>query len=390
MDHQVWRIWTPVHRDVFQYDLIRGYADPGRVFASMRLSCLLSGIVDGDILSTVQKVRYFSDHVWIRYFASIIELVERRKAADTLASKVLYLLLAETVGTGLFFAMMYDPLVLNSGRPEIQIRSPFLLRTDGPITALIATPVQIFMAWRIKVISGSKLLTFLISVLSLASLAGGIWTGVGVAQNPDFKDFVHFQGAPGLWLVSAAVSDVLIATSLVVFLVKRKSSFISTNDQIDRIVRLTVQTGTITAVAALADAIVFLAAPHTTVFFIWDLSLSKLYSNSVLSSLNARGWGAQNGNGGGAPTSVLFASNLDGLSAFESDESSTVPRTPTSTLPHHSRSPPDTLPGDIELGIPHRSIRSLSDDGTKDGESPTDTRREVHVSFSPSRMNGAD
>ncbi|KAJ8077879.1 hypothetical protein PM082_002320 [Marasmius tenuissimus] len=117
------------------------------------------------------------------------------------------------------------------------------------------------MAWRIKIISGSKLLSGAISILSLCSLAAGLWVGVSVTQNPNWQDFENFRPAPGTWLVTAAAAEVLIASSLVYSLMKRKTTLMSTNDQIDRIVRLTVQTGTITAVAALTDAIVFLCVP---------------------------------------------------------------------------------------------------------------------------------
>ncbi|KAK1235645.1 hypothetical protein PQX77_001130 [Marasmius sp. AFHP31] len=102
---------------------------------------------------------------------------------------------------------------------------------------LIAAPVQLFMAWRIKIISGSRLLALAISILSLCSLAGGIWVGVAVSQKPNWQDFELFKAAPGTWLVTAAAADVLIAASLVYFLMKRKTPFVSTNDQIDRIVR---------------------------------------------------------------------------------------------------------------------------------------------------------
>ncbi|KAJ8078157.1 hypothetical protein PM082_000363 [Marasmius tenuissimus] len=335
------------------------------IYGPMVIGVFLSTILYG--ITLIQIVIYFQrtnrDPAYIKYF-------------------VLYLLVAETVCAALFFVMIYEPLVLKSGKPEIQITSPFLLRTDGPITALIATPVQLFMAWRIKIISRSVLLSVAISILSLCSLAGGIWLGVSVAQKPNFQDFELFRAAPGTWLVTAAAADVLIAASLVYFLVKRKTTIVSTNHQIDRIIRLTVQTGTITAVAALTVAVVFLSSPHTTIFFIWDLCLSKLYSNSVLSSLNARQWGT-NGSVGG-PTSVLFVSN------FDSESSTSTPRTPASgqtrtTISHlpHSRT---GASDDIELGIPRPSLRSEFD-VAKDVESPTHPG-EVHVRLPPSGSGG--
>ncbi|KAL0057879.1 hypothetical protein AAF712_002949 [Marasmius tenuissimus] len=75
-----------------------------------------------------------------------------------------------------------------------------------------------------------------------------------------------------------------------------------------------------------------------------------------------------------------------------SDSSGTNgPRTPASGQTHttashlpHSRSGASE---DIELGIPRDSLRSETD-ATKDVESPTDTREEVHVRFPPSGAEG--
>ncbi|KAF9258875.1 hypothetical protein L218DRAFT_709993 [Marasmius fiardii PR-910] len=246
----------------------------GPLFIGMFLSTILYGV------TVLQTVIYFmrfykrpGDYPWIQCF-------------------VIYLFVADTISTVASFGTLYEPLIMKAGRPDIQITSPFFLPA-----------VQFFMAWRIKKLSKSKIVsttssrivTAIICSLSLASLAGAIWLGVSVKQKPRFEDFVEFKGAPALWLVTAAVADILIAVTLVYILVRRNSSDISEirvvkNDKIDRILRLPVQTGTLTAVAALSDAIIFLCVPNTTIFFIWDLSLSKLYSNSVLSSLNARGW----------------------------------------------------------------------------------------------------
>ncbi|KAF5335632.1 hypothetical protein D9758_014796 [Tetrapyrgos nigripes] len=87
---------------------------------------------------------------------------------------------------------------------------------------------------------------------------------------------------------TSAVADIMIAACLVHGLSKKKTHISLLNEQLDRIMRLAVQTGAITAIMALSDAIVFLIRPHNTYFFAWDLCLSKLYTNTLLSSLNAR------------------------------------------------------------------------------------------------------
>ncbi|KAG7086274.1 hypothetical protein E1B28_002239 [Marasmius oreades] len=298
----------------------------GPILIGMFFSTILYGV------TVVQIFLYFArykDPAWIRYL-------------------VIYLFMVETLSTAFCFEMVYEPLIRKAGLPDIKITSPLLLAADGPVTAMIATPVQLLMAWRIKVItqsqsrfkiiSGSTIMPLIIAIFSVASLAGGIWLGIRVARQPRFEDFAQFKGASVLWLVSTAVADVLIAGAMVLSLIRRKSSFQATNNQIDRILRLTVQTGTLTAVAALADSILFLILPHTTLFFIWDLSLSKLYTNSILSSLNARPWSDPNRGQPGTTTSLLFANhNLNAISGSSTsislnDVAKTGPRVLVSVL----------------------------------------------------------
>ncbi|KAJ7121970.1 hypothetical protein C8R43DRAFT_49358 [Mycena crocata] len=156
---------------------------------------------------------------------------------------------------------------------------------------MISTPIQFFTAWRISVITGSIVLPMLISLLSIISFGGGLLVTVFASIRNQFQEFQSFSGAVILWLVSSAVCDVLIAIVLTYSLWSRKTGFTAVDGQINRIIRLTVQTGAITAVAALADVILFLSFPATTLQFIPDFPLSKLYTICLLSTLNARSRG---------------------------------------------------------------------------------------------------
>ncbi|KAF9459786.1 hypothetical protein BDZ94DRAFT_1238932 [Collybia nuda] len=100
-----------------------------------------------------------------------------------------------------------------------------------------------FVAWRIRIISQATWLALSIGLFSIVSLGGGIWLTVAVVQS------------------------------------RRKTGFNRTDDTINR-------TGLVTAVFAILDV-------HTTINFVWDFALSKLYSNALISTLNARtGWGS--------------------------------------------------------------------------------------------------
>ncbi|KAJ7910894.1 hypothetical protein B0H13DRAFT_2328801 [Mycena leptocephala] len=232
------------------------------LFGPMLIGVLLSTLVYG-MLRYYQT--YKKDTLWIRYF-------------------MLYLFIAETANLLVEIGIIYEPLIVRYGTPQALVKSPLVLPGDAISIVLVSTPIQLFTAWRISVITGSIAVAMIISILSVASFGGGLLVTVFVTIRNEFREFQSFSGAVILWLISSAVCDVLIAIILTYSLATRKTGFTAVDGQINRIIRLTVQTGAITAVAALADVILFLAFLQ----FIPDFPLSKLYTICLLSTLNAR------------------------------------------------------------------------------------------------------
>ncbi|KAF8187568.1 hypothetical protein K438DRAFT_1972715 [Mycena galopus ATCC 62051] len=242
--------------------------------------------------------KYKSDASWIRYF-------------------MLFLFAAETVNLLFEIAIVYEPLIVRYGTPRAVVIAPLLLPGDAVSIVLVSTPVQFFTAWRIKVITGSFVIPFIICTLSVTSFVGGILVTIFVAIRNEFHEFQSFAPAVIVWLVSSAVCDVLITAVLTYSLATRKTGhFAAVDDQINRIIRLTVQTGAITAVAALADVILFLVFPATTLNFMPDFPLAKLYTISLLSTLNSRSRGRSED--GQRPPNALFSDSTTQKSTITS------------------------------------------------------------------------
>ncbi|KAK7034607.1 hypothetical protein VNI00_012239 [Paramarasmius palmivorus] len=240
---------------------------------------------------------YKKDALWLRLF-------------------ILYLVIAETANSALDMTMMYELLIQQWGSPDATIYLPRLLCADPILTVLISTPIQIFIAYRIRIISQLVWIPVIVCLLALVSLGGGLWTAATVKIVKVFARKPELHTPALTWLVTSAIVDVMITSSLYWSLTRRKTGFKSTDDSINRIIRLTVQTGLVTAVFALLDVICFLTVPRTTINFIWDFALSKLYTNALLSTLNARaGW---NSLAGTDDHNVLFGTNQ-----WSDDETST-------------------------------------------------------------------
>ncbi|KAJ3479639.1 hypothetical protein NLI96_g8912 [Meripilus lineatus] len=91
-----------------------------------------------------------------------------------------------------------------------------------------------------------------------------------------------------IWFVTSAACDLLIAVSTFYFLKRKKAHFKPTETTITRIIRVTVETGLICAACAILELAMFLAFANNTFYMPLCLSLSKLYSNSLLAVLNSR------------------------------------------------------------------------------------------------------
>ncbi|KAJ3968060.1 hypothetical protein EV361DRAFT_952674 [Lentinula raphanica] len=148
----------------------------------------------------------------------------RTSKQDPLVWKLLvfYLFVFDTFNSICDIGLIVDSLLLKSGDPSIVAVSPWTLRLDGLSTTLVSTPVQIFMAWRIRIITEKNLPVAFISDVTVASdsysllaAAGSIWLTVSVSNSPQFAKFDSFRAAPILWLVGSAVADIAISICLV-------------------------------------------------------------------------------------------------------------------------------------------------------------------------------
>ncbi|KAF7358001.1 hypothetical protein MVEN_00847100 [Mycena venus] len=239
----------------------------GPMLIGVLLNMMLYGVMCIQMYTYYQH--YSKDSAWIRYF-------------------MLYLLLVATADVVIEFGIIYDSLIIQNGKQAALVISPKLLPGDSVLISVSSAPIQLFTAWRISVITGSLILPGLIALLSLGSFAAGITVSAKVALNPEYSSFEIFTSEVIVWLVLSAACDIIIAIGMSYALYSRKTGFSVVDGQINRIIQLTVETGSLTALTALADVMLFLVFPRTTINFAVDFPLSALYSCSILAMLNSR------------------------------------------------------------------------------------------------------
>ncbi|EGO02874.1 hypothetical protein SERLA73DRAFT_48048, partial [Serpula lacrymans var. lacrymans S7.3] len=168
---------------------------------------------------------------------------------------------------------------------------------------LVALAVQTFFAWRIKVLTGNQILSYLVSILSVIQFLASIGTMIGGIHVKYFVDLDKVKSMSLIWLFGSVVTDAIITVTLVCHLAsiivfyhiqfnndtqrQSRTGFPSTDHVIACVIRLTVQTGLLTTTCALGVVMSYLIAV-SQLHLSFGLPLSKLYTTTLVSSLNAR------------------------------------------------------------------------------------------------------
>ncbi|KAI3614212.1 hypothetical protein WG66_000249 [Moniliophthora roreri] len=158
----------------------------------------------------------------------------------------------------------------------------------GPVlSGIVSVLAQLFYAHRIMSFSRSvagRIVAGVIAICS-AAIAGGVQArNVGKLSEVPEKTYV----ATSVWLAGAAVCDIMISASMTWLLANSGTFFKETKDIIARLIRLTIETGFITALFAVLDLTLFLAFPRYTYHVVPAFCLGKVYSNALLVVLNNR------------------------------------------------------------------------------------------------------
>ncbi|KAI0791512.1 hypothetical protein BC629DRAFT_1593116 [Irpex lacteus] len=212
-----------------------------------------------------------------------------RYPKDKLWMKVMVLLLflADTLNCVFDVWWIYDSLVNNFNNPAALETANWVFATDPAMVGIISAAVQLFFAWRVKILSGSWIIVIIIIITSIASIIGGVGTAIYIHYIPQFDRFQEFQALVVFWRVCSAICDAVITAVLIWYLRKHRTGFHTTDVILDSIIRLTVQTGLITTIWATADLVSYLVTP-TGLHLVFNFALAKLYTNSLMSTLNAR------------------------------------------------------------------------------------------------------
>ncbi|KAL1736542.1 hypothetical protein EV714DRAFT_266495 [Schizophyllum commune] len=260
--------------------------------------------------------------------------VYKRKDPLYLRLLVLFLFLADTAHTVFTMAYMYIALIIHYDDPPYLQHTTWVFATEPALVGIIGGSVQLFFSWRVRMLTGNVFLAGIIAACACTACLSGIGTAISCMMISVFSELHRSLPVVGVWFGSASLADILVAGSLVNYLRRHRTGIKSTDTQVDRIIRLTLQTGVITSLWGLMHMLLYLLE-HRGWHFMFNFSLAKIYTNSFMSSLNSRqGWHWQTEDVASSQTagqSVKFRSlrqlGIVDLSTFNA--TSTEVRTPT-------------------------------------------------------------
>ncbi|KAJ7110922.1 hypothetical protein C8R44DRAFT_856744 [Mycena epipterygia] len=184
---------------------------------------------------------------------------------------------------------MYLTTVTFYGQPQHIMDPPLSLIFTTFFHSGIIIVVQTFFAFRVATLSRRWSMTILCCLLNLLRLACILVIFAKLCIHPDFSILV--TELHRLMITSFSIGpivDFIIATALVYDLWRaRDSHWTETTHIVDTIIVWTVETTMITSISGLLTIILFLARDDLT-WTIFYLIQAKLFSNSMLASLNGR------------------------------------------------------------------------------------------------------
>ncbi|KAI9453623.1 hypothetical protein BJY52DRAFT_811511 [Lactarius psammicola] len=198
--------------------------------------------------------------------------------------------LIETLQTALSGSDVYHWFVSGFGNLE-RLTSPQLSALDVPIIgSIVSLVVQFFFVYRIWVLSGrsSRFLCLVICIVSTVDAAAAFGGGVYAQIHGRFASGRTLKILALTWLGGNTLSDLVITVSMVYYLGKRRADGYFSDHALSRIVRLAVETNIMTTTVGLVALLMVSIYSDKNWYTCPTAVIGKLYSNTLLLSLNNR------------------------------------------------------------------------------------------------------
>ncbi|KAI9450731.1 hypothetical protein BJY52DRAFT_1419455 [Lactarius psammicola] len=197
-----------------------------------------------------------------------------------------FVFVLETIQTALTGSDAYYWFITGFGDVE-RFEKPHLSPVDAAaMTGITSFIVQGYFCHRIWILMNkrpSSWICWTIVVFAVTQATAATWISVASLR---IEKFVVSKTAMYLWSIPSAMADILIAVAMTLLLRRASGKF--THFVLIRVIRLTVETNTLTASVAVTTLVLYAAFPNEIYYAYTAYTIGKLYSNTLLVSLNNR------------------------------------------------------------------------------------------------------
>jgi hypothetical protein len=227
------------------------------------------------------------------YGAGILQFwmyIRKYHARDPVIVKsvVIAVLVCDTAQQALLSHAVYEYLVTSIGAPTILPSVVNTLMIELFFSCAIATLVQQFYCWRIYKIGKSAVLAIAVSLVSWVSCVTLLIYSAKAVRLHLLSEVITLKTLSICANTLSAVTDITISIVLVLLLNGSKTGFKRTTDLVNRLMVFTFNTGLPTSICALFATICIAAFDETFLYIFFFLLLGRLYTNSILVTLNSR------------------------------------------------------------------------------------------------------
>lgn len=195
----------------------------------------------------------------------------------------------DTIYQTLITHTVYIYTISNWGNPKILGRLVWSMLVEVLFNGFTAFLVQSFLAMRIwKFSNRNPWLTLLVGLLIAGEFGCVLSYTVLALRFETFAQLAHLKSLSIIVNALAAAGDVLIAGTLCTILHRSRTGFHRSDTMINKLILFSVNTGFLTSLCAIASLISIVVAGHTFLYIAFFFCIGRLYSNSLLATLNAR------------------------------------------------------------------------------------------------------
>ncbi|KAF7363186.1 hypothetical protein MVEN_00671200 [Mycena venus] len=201
---------------------------------------------------------------------------------------VSWVLLLDTFHSCAVVTVVWEYCITHFGDHAFLEKTTWPYPTTPIFSACASVPIQIFLAWRVQILSKSWFIFGVLSTLAVTSGIMALISAIKAMEASKISDFVKLLPVVDAWLGLALFCDLALTTLLFLYLHRSRTGFAKTDNLITRITMQSIETASIGTINSILNLISFAALQTTNLNFVFALISGRFYTNTLLTTLNSR------------------------------------------------------------------------------------------------------